>query len=245
MKNICDIQIEDCVHYRGFRYGGFGSNIYEDYIISLLAGEDISTIKKEFVFRVLLYNGSDFGSALGLTLDRVYRPWLFPWLFAPYYISHNYYFDLYNAYDNPDIICHFSFDGVLASHINREFVFLERALEKISEGYQPDAYGYVTVAKMMLGSQVRYLVLDGNHRISALHALGYKTVRARVLGAWLARRSLMYIWPGVITNYFAIEDALKIFDRYFYENNIPFPERPFRNIIFDEPFDFEFTEDFV
>lgn len=230
---VQDIAINECVHYRGFRYGGFGNNIYEDFILGLANNVDITQLRSIFTKRVLAYKGKDFSSALNIKLSRKYTPWIYPWTLRTLRkgVLPN-----YSPTENPDIICHYSPEGILTSHINREFFWLERAYKAISSsGYRPELYGYINLACLRNKTEKRYLVLDGNHRLSAAHALGISKVKANVIYPLLWDKRISKFWPGVISKNFSHEDAITIFERYFVDSNLTLPESDVLNLIEDEP----------
>ncbi len=230
---IQDIPVKECVHFRGFRYGGFGNNIYEDYILGLANNIKITQLRSVFTKRVLAYRGNDFSSALNIKLSRKYTPWIYPWTLRALRKSP---FQNYSPAENPDIICHYSPEGILTSHINREFFWLERAYKAISSGgYKPESYGYINLACLSNKTEKRYLALDGNHRLSAVHALGISKIKANVIYPFLWNKRMSKIWPGVISNNFSHEDAITIFERYFVDSNLTLPESEVLNLIEDEP----------
>ena len=121
---IEDIKIADCVHYRSFRYGGFGHHIYEDYAVGLYQGSNRTLLRNTLKNRVLAHEATDFAAALNISLKSKYAPWTFPWSLSTLLNLRQ---RAFLPEDNPDIICHYAAGGVLASHINREYVWLERA----------------------------------------------------------------------------------------------------------------------
>lgn len=229
---IQDVRIDECVHYRGFLYGGFGNNIYEDYIIGLANGVSLTHLREIFIKRILAFDGTDFSSALNIQLTRRYSPWIYPWSLGSMIKSKIIYFDPTN---NPDIICHSSPQGVLASHINREFSWLETAYNAMLAGYKPQTYGYINLCRLQRNNQTRYIVLDGNHRLSAMHALGFTVVKAKIYSPILCNASLSRMWPGVIFGRFTHKDAISVFNRYFENGNHALSERGHQQLILDEP----------
>lgn len=226
-----NVHIKDCVHFRGFRYGGFGNNIYEDYAVGLATNAPRISLQEKLIRRVLAYNGRDFSSALNIALNREYPPWIYPWTLRSIFSTKT----QPTAHGNPDIICHFSPQGVLASHINREFGWLERAFAAIKGGYKPEQWGYVRLMRLKGLKGSRYLVLDGNHRIAAMHALGVGQVLADVQTPLLGSIHASRIWPGVLCGAYLHGDAISIFSRYFNETNQELPETPTQQLIADEP----------
>lgn len=221
------VDIDLCYHYLGYRYGGYKNNLYEDFIVGLYQGKDIAQVKLQFMNRIFGTRTFEFGEALKVNLRQKYPKWSFPW--SPTNHASN------SAHSNPDIICHTSKAGILASHINREFEWLIAALENMKNSYQPEKYGYITLLELYNGALSHYIVLDGNHRISALHALGHKKIEVKVLPKKINYR-YRYFWKGILSRKFNIHDAEIIFNRYFYENNLEINEvNNCGQIIYDEP----------
>lgn len=143
-------------------------------------------------------------------------------------------YSCWSPYNNPDIVCHFSPGGVLASHINREFFWLERAYTAMRSGYIPDRFGYITAFKLTSAKGTRYVVLDGNHRISALHSIGKSRVLVNVIRTVPMSEILLPVWPGVLSRNFSIQDSSSILSRYFYDDNLTLPEDARQEILYDE-----------
>lgn len=209
------ISIASCRHYCGWRYGGFGNNLYEDYIVGLVNGIPLEILRKTFARRIFGTRRTNMDELLGIQLPRHYPPWIYPWSWQSVFARYK----PYAAAVNPDIVCHTSPDGILASHINREFAWCEAALDSISRhGYQPEMHGYVTVLRLVgHEGEKSHLVLDGNHRLSALTALHESEIRAVIHG--LVRLNCSRLWPGVLVGQFGHEDAVAIFSRYFLDEN--------------------------
>ncbi len=79
---------------------------------------------------------------------------------------------------------------------------------------------HIVVKCLVRGSDVRLVVAHGQHRASALSALGYETVPAVVhsgssRGAVMVRRGDAAHWPLVRRGIFSQAQALSIFDRIF------------------------------
>ena len=228
---IKNVALSDCVHFRGFRYGGFGNNIYEDYILGLRDGIELRKLRMLLINRVLGLKANTWEAALGIKLNGNHRSWSFPWGFYSVPVDFE-----PTASNNPDVICHFSSEGVLASHLNREFFWLERAFQSMQIGYMPDRYGYIQLLTLQKKGQRRFIVLDGNHRISAMHALGITHFDAQC--KWVGLRDSRYarIWPSVLIGHISLGDALNIFNRYFVNTNLPLPNKISSwSILYDVP----------
>ena len=215
------VPLDRCYHYRGYRYGGFGNNPYEDFILGLAGGGQAEILRREFAWRVLNCRARSMGEAL--QIDIIDWPlWEYPWARRP--ASSRREFD--EPRDNPDVMCHFSAPGVLASHINREFGWLEGAWRNISgQGYRPRQYGFVRCVELDAGEASSYLVVDGNHRLSALHALGETSLEVELLRFRKVRRDRAEAWPRVRDGSIGLGHALRVFDRYFAQRNPPLVAR--------------------
>lgn len=222
------IPVDRCYHFRGFRYGGFGNNPYEDYVVGVARGEDLNVLRSSFADVLINRRPSTMDEALQLDLGG-WPLWHYPWAPARPRTA------IDHPADNPDVVCHYCAAGVLASHINREFGWLERALSSIrAEGYRPSRFGYIRCLELRSGDQSSYIVLDGNHRISALHALGRRVVEVKVSRFRQVRREDVHRWPRVRDGSMSPENALKIFDRYFAATNPPLPRTEPARLIADE-----------
>jgi hypothetical protein len=112
--------------------------------------------------------------------------------------------------------------GVLDFRIQQEFYWLERAFARLSsEGFQPNKYCIpISVLALISNDEgERYLVLDGNHRISALVALGIEFAEMQVVSK--VEERFVNKWKGVKEKKYTIDDALLIFKRYFIGNCQP------------------------
>jgi hypothetical protein len=214
---VRQIPIDRCYHFRGFRYGGFGNNPYEDYIVGLSRQEERASLRWVFAQRMLSCRPNRLG--LALQIDIVDWPlWAYPWRRRKGRTG----WEVADPKDNPDIVTYFCAAGVLASHINREFGWLDNAWNRIrDQGYRPREFGHVTCLELVGDSASSYIVLDGNHRLSALHATGAVDVEARVSPLRRVRRSAASRWPRVRDGSMSLADALVVFDRYFLERNLP------------------------
>lgn len=226
------IPIADCVHYCGFHYGRGHFNPYENYITGLARGVPVDELRAAFADFIRHYRPADLGQALGVVTERTVPLWHLPWkswrkLFRPQGWCDS-------LDDVVDILTHFSGQGVLQSRIDEEYGWLEGAWRSISEsGYQPEAHSYITVFELRSGSSKRYMVIDGNHRISALAALGVTDVLV-FQPAWSgARRELAPFWPLVLSRHVGRRDALAIFDAYFDGNITPHRSQTSATIVHD------------
>jgi hypothetical protein len=212
---VREIPIAKCVHYDGFRYGRNELNPYENYITGLSRGADIGELRMRFSDFLQHYRPVTLGDALGVATRRPVPLWLLPWkswrkLFRPGGWQES-------PVDIPDILTHFSPAGIPLSMLEREYFWLERAWASIeSNGYIPERHSYIDVFELRGESDSRFIVVDGNHRLSALAALGHETVVVRQGYLSCARRRLSRFWPLVLSGHVSVDDACTLFDAYFY-----------------------------
>ena len=216
LSDIIDIKISSCVHFCGFRYGLKEYNPYETYIMELHQNKPESSIQEKFINFLQHYRPSSFGEALGISLNRNYPLWQDPWdeKIDLDYNAHSMEHDMI-----PDIITHFSPDGIPYRIIKQEFRALRNAYESIkAEGYQPKKYGYAEVLCLQGDTSCAYILLDGNHRVSALSALGKTDVTVRLYRKNVIHKKKARQWYGVRKGIYEFDDAIKIFDVYFNGN---------------------------
>lgn len=225
-SSTIEVDINQCVHYCGFRYGCGEYHPYETYIVRLHHKEPLEKIRDEFLQFLKFYRPRDFGQLLGVDLSRQYPLWLYPWRsrlkywYAKY--RHTSAMSVWYASPDkiPDIITHFSSTGVPRRMIEKEYGWLHGAYESISvEGYKPEKYGYPH-AQLLHGydGEIACLMLDGNHRVSALSALGYESLVVKYHKSKSIHIQHIDDWTGVKTGFYTKNDALKIFNAYFVGN---------------------------
>lgn len=224
------VRIDACRHYRAFRYGGFGNNPYEDYILGLARGDDLDVLRARFASQLLECRPRSMGEAIDADIAPQVL-WDYPWARAAQRpIS-----PVARPEANPDIVCHYCEAGVLASHLHREFFWLERSFSAIREhGYRPRQHGFVTMLELVGEQSSSFIVLDGNHRISAMHALGIREVEVKVRRRRIVR-SESSRWIAVRQHRYTLDDALKVFDRYFSPANPPLRRLNPARLLEDEP----------
>jgi hypothetical protein len=181
-------------------------------VLELTRGVDVWKARKHFVNFLQYYRPSHFGEALGCDLSREYPLWSYPWrrgLPAPAWRE--------RADDCPDILTHFSAEGILSYRIDEEFVWLERALARLGrDGYRPDIHGYAVGIELEPATgDSTFILRDGNHRVASLFALGHQTVRMRrALGSAIVREREVERWPLVRSRLYTVDDALSVFHAY-------------------------------
>lgn len=217
---IREVAIADCVHFCGFRYGRDEFNPYENYIRGLAAGETLARARERFVDFVRYYRPRNLGEALGVATAHQIPLWWLPWkswlkLLRPGAWQES-------TRDVLDILTYFTPKGIEWRRIEEEFMWMERALTAMSNpGYQPERFGYIDVFELQGDKHSRFLVIDGNHRLGALHALGHRQVVVRQRPFHRANRKHARLWPLVLSGHVPYQDALAIFDTYVAGNRNP------------------------
>jgi hypothetical protein len=89
----------------------------------------------------------------------------------------------------------------------------------VMNGYRrntDDVDGDIAAHVLVRGDDWRILVVDGNHRYSALRATNWRTIPV-CFRRWpmILRREDVRSWPNVANSIFGVEAALKIFDACF------------------------------
>lgn len=214
------LPIRDCVHYCGFRYGRDELNPYEQYEKGLVAGLPRAELRAAFVDFLRHYRPRTLGDALGLRLRRDYALWQLPWATPLRWWRQNGWVE--RPSDVVDVMTHFSERGIPARLVEREHLAHERSFDMMArEGYRPRSFGHARVVVLQGSARAAYLVTDGNHRISALSALGVQSLTATAVRGRTVFRSSAETWPLVKSGRMALEDALAVFDVYHDGNRSP------------------------
>ena len=217
---IREVAIADCVHFCGFRYGRDEFNPYENYIRGLAAGETLARARERFVDFVRYYRPRNLGEALGVVTTKQVPLWWLPWKSWLKLMQPRAWQESTDAV--LDILTYFSPRGIEWRRIEEEFFWMERALGTMSKlGYQPERFGYIDVFELRGDEGSRFLVIDGNHRLSALYAIGHRRALVRQRPFHLANRKHAWLWPLVLSKHVPYRDALAIFDAYFDGNHTP------------------------
>lgn len=216
-----EISLNSCVHYTGFRYGVSGFNPLENSAFDHYKGLPLLEVRRRFVEFLRYYRPCHLGDALGISLDRRCPLWAYPWRV----LSDADRSPTYGWHDKPeeidDIITHYSKNGILSYLIDREFFWQERALRSIMENsYRPEHYSYVRTLELRRNDHTSaYILLDGNHRVSALSAMGCKSLVVLRDKSMTILESNIEEWPEVRSGRMSTKDAKSIFDAYFKGNN--------------------------
>lgn len=213
------VAIADCVHFCAYRYGRDETNPYEQYAKGLAEGLPLPEIRERFVQYVRGYRPRLLGEALGVALSKPYPLWFLPWRTleqvsrSPGLCG--------SARSVIDVMTHFSDEGIPRSVVENEFKWHENAFASIAKfGYEPQRYRYIS-ARELKGGRSAFLVTDGNHRLSAISALGGKAVVLKLPLGTTVIRDMVDQWALVKTALMPRSDALAVFDAYFAGNVSP------------------------
>lgn len=227
-----EVLIAQCVHYGAFRYGRDEPHPYETYARKLVREHDRVGAREWFVGFLRQYRPRDLGEALGVSLEGKPALWHFPW--ARHNPTGDGWFE--DPVGFPDIVTQYCREGILWFRIEQEFFWLERAIYSIRRhGYREIPHQGITAQRFVRadGGEA-FLILDGNHRLSALAALGHETVKITYLPRATVSESAIKSWPQVRRGNYAEPDARAVLLAYFEGNKrwrtttVPAPllERP-------------------
>jgi hypothetical protein len=189
-------------------------NPYEAYARGLASGRPVTEVRQEFVEYLRRYRPTGISEALGVRLTRDQPLWHLPWR-KPAVVKAE-----PGWVDEPDrvvdVMSFFAPEGVSLVALEREFHWHENAFRNIAkDGYQPAKFSHIRVREFRRADESVFLVLDGNHRLSALSALQCQDVEVKQARGTRVLRSDAASWPMVRNGSIGIEDALAIFDGYF------------------------------
>jgi hypothetical protein len=211
------VPLAQCVHYGAFRYGRAEYNPYESYLVDLVRTGNKQAARERLADFLQHYRPQNFGEAIGVVLQQAHPLWQYPWNRGappPAWVA--------RASDCPDILTHFTAAGISRRRLEEEFGWLERALGSIREhGYQPRKFRSAVVARKLVrcDGATACLLVDGNHRVAALVALGERNV-AICCPPWLVvREDQLPSWPLVRSGVYSPDDARAVFRAYFDGNH--------------------------
>jgi putative methyltransferase (TIGR04325 family) len=210
------VPIRHCVHFGAFRYGWGEPHPYETFTC-LLRGKSGRPAACRWLEEFLqYYRPRNMGEGVGA--DRVIAAplWSFPW--DPLAQGAGAWVE--NPAHCPDIVTHFSEQGILRWRIEEEFRWLEGCLESIHRlGYKPRANGGILTRRLVgRDGAESFIVLDGNHRLSALAALGQAEVEVSYQPSATVFEDDIEQWPQVRSGTYTVAEARAIFAAYFAGN---------------------------
>ncbi|MET0285509.1 MAG: hypothetical protein ABW352_13600 [Polyangiales bacterium] len=169
------------------------------------------------------YRPRTFGEALGVRLSRDYPLWQFPWKW-PLRAPHAW---IEQPEQVVDVMTHFSPHGIARSCVEREYAWHQHAHERMRDvGYRPSFTSYARAIILRSQQRSAYLLTDGNHRASALSALGVTSLAVVALRGRTVHRDQVERWPLVRLGRMRADDALAIFDAYHHGNQAPARSEP-------------------
>ncbi len=212
--NIVTVPINQCRHYCAFKYGSGSFNPYENYVVGLHKGTPLDKLRRRFEDFLMYYRPRNFGEVFGIELSRHVPLWVYPWQNDQSLDPNNGW--LADLDEVPDIITHFCEQGIKRSRIEEEYYWLERAYTTISaHGYQPHDASFAEAFALKTGNERVYILTDGNHRVSALAALGHGEVMIKVTQTILWNGENHRQWPQVCLGTYSEQDASRLFKVYF------------------------------
>lgn len=215
-----EVEISSCVHYCAFRYGLGEFNPYENFTRGIVSGRPAQALRADFIDFLVHYRPRNLADALGVDIPEDVHLWQFPW--RRRLLGGRGAWRASPA-EVPDILTHFSDAGVPSALIEQECHWLMRAVNTMRcDGYQPQRYTYARLIELRDGDRCSYLVLDGNHRIAALAALGKARVLAQVSRWRGVRAEQIRYWPQVRKGQVSPQSALAILRAYLDGNRRPF-----------------------
>ncbi|SDY17335.1 hypothetical protein SAMN05421736_101568 [Evansella caseinilytica] len=90
----------------------------------------------------------------------------------------------------------------------------------LTKGYQPEKYhdGYIRGIFMRNSSDYRFKVMSGQHRLAALHSLGYNSLHVKVGKKRVIDIHDIDDWPHVKNGLYPLSVAEAVFHHYFVHN---------------------------
>lgn len=210
------VPLAACVHYGAFRYGCGEYNPYESFLVDLVREGDGREARRRLLEFLQHYRPRDLGEALGVRLAVAQPLWRFPWdrsESSPAWVD--------RLEECPDILTHFLSRGVPVGRLEQEFGWLVRALGSIRDhGYRPERFKNTVLARKLVRADGKkaYLLLDGNHRVAAMAALGYTEVAVSCPPWLVVREYEVANWVQVRRGTCPPEDARRILGVYFTGN---------------------------
>ncbi len=213
-----EVETQRCVHLSGQRYDGDPPPAPVRYLRALLDGEPVLQVRRVLIDHLRCYRPGDLAEALGLdALEGTHRDWIYPWERPR--PRHSVVKKMWHERTDqlPGVLYHFSADGIPTELLDAEFTLFEAALESLrSEGYRPTRHrDPVRVQALVEGGRaLRFIVLDGHHRVTAMAALGRSSFDAICRPADDVILEQLPRWYGVRRGAFSSADAQKIFAGY-------------------------------
>lgn len=207
------VPISRCRHFCGFRYGSDSFNPYENYLVGLHRGVPRGELRAQLEDFVRHFRPRSFGEVFGIELSRHVPLWVYPWDPAGRDEAGRGW--VAEPDDVPDILTHFCERGVLASRIDEECRWLERAYERMSaQGYRPREHSFAEAFELSDARDRVYVLTDGNHRVGALAALGHQDVMIKVVRSVRFGDDVVPRWPRVRDGTYGERDAMALCETY-------------------------------
>ncbi|MHB8835451.1 MAG: hypothetical protein ACYC9Y_07060 [Candidatus Methylomirabilia bacterium] len=171
-------------------------------------------LQQRFEDFIRYFRPRTFGEVFDIDLSQRVPLWCYPWSAAACANPDRGW--LAEPDEVPDIITHFCEKGVLRARIAEEYRWLEGAYESISKrGYRPCENSYVEAFELNNGNESVYVLTDGNHRVSALAALGHRDVMIRITQSVRWNGDSYRNWPRIRDGTYGVKDAMALCAVYF------------------------------
>lgn len=219
---ILEVEVDHCRSLNGFNYNGDGWNHFTAVLQELLDDPDLTydkSILKKFYdsFQPQSRQEQFFGSE-----SKVLPPLDRGWTLLPWVDTKNRRFNpvespVLNVGGNP----HYGPNSDdFGTHVCRRLLATYMLLSQY--GYQPEIFpdGYIQGYLLKDGSDYRFYVNEGQHRMAAVGLLGFKTIKARFNPDFLPVVDLKNIktWPQVRRGLYSEGAAERVFRYYFEED---------------------------
>ncbi len=219
---ILEVEVDHCRSLNGFSYSGDGWNHFTAVLQELLDNPDRTydeSILKKYYDRFQPQSRQEqlFGSE-----SKVFPPLDRGWTLLPWVDTKNRRFNpvespVLNSGGNP----HYGPNSDdFGTQVCRRLLATYMLLSQY--GYLPEIFpdGYIQGYLLKDGSDYRFYVNEGQHRMAAVGLLGFKTIKARFNPDFLPVVDLKKIktWPQVRRGLYSEETAEKVFRYYFEED---------------------------
>lgn len=209
------IPVDAIRHFAGFRYGNTRLNPYQTFGQMLYDNVPLQHCSHAFADFLQSFRPRCFGSLFGDTRLLEKPLWVYPWdvrSAKPREILENSGW-VTRAVDIPDVMTHFSTEGIPNSLLRLEAEWHQKAFQSISRyGYNPLRFSPIRVLEVRRNGDRFWIAVDGNHRLSALCASGVRSVDVAVDKIFSVDNPQSL--PGVIAGLYSSDEVAYLFQNY-------------------------------
>lgn len=209
------VPVDGIRHFSGFRYGVSQLNPYQTFAQMLQRGVPLAECTSDFAVFLQSFRPTCFGSLFGDNRLLQKPLWVYPWqdrsgkprekLGDSGWVP--------RAVDVPDVMTHFSTEGIPQSLLHEEAGWHQAALGSIDRfGYQPKRFSPIRVVEVRRQSAMFWIATDGNHRLSALCARGVRSVDVSVDDVFAINKPQKL--PGVLSGLYTPDEVDLLFFHY-------------------------------